>query len=366
MPRIFLALPALLLALACESASDRRSVGDHGEDSLKGDGSSAPLDSSDDPSSDAQGEGDDTGPMPDTQVCEEQPFQIERDAGRLMILQDFSTSMTLEERWTQGRAALQSLLNNNQFSAIEFGFDSFPSKNECGVYAAVPIDCAPGQNAFLSAELDKKNPIYSGGLTPVYCAMKNYASSSYAPAFHGKDKPSFLLLVSDGQPTCPKECNKSSGTPVKPGDMGLLTSQLRDMGITTIVIGFKYSAQDDPEFLTQIAQNGGSGYSDFIPASDQAELESALHQIAGAVVSCIFEVKATSAQADPSKVNFYFTKNGKEQVVGYDEDCAQGKGWRWTDETHSHMEFCAQACEELKGGQVETVTAKFGCASIVV
>ena len=54
------------------------------------------------------------------------------------------------------------------------------------------------------------------------------------------------------------------------------------------------------------------------------------------------------------------------EVVPYDEECAEGIGWTWTDATHTAVEFCEEACAELQGGEVETISALFGCPTQVL
>ena len=85
--------------------------------------------------------------------------------------------------------------------------------------------------------------------------------------------------------------------------------------------------------------------------------------IATAIISCIFEIDEPEASADPDNVNFYFD----DEVVPYDEDCAEGIGWTWVDPPDNTMvEFCDEACAELQGGFVDTVSAKFGCPTVTL
>ena len=84
--------------------------------------------------------------------------------------------------------------------------------------------------------------------------------------------------------------------------------------------------------------------------------------MAGAIVSCSFEIEEPDATADPDNVNFYFD----DVVVPYDEDCAAGTGWTWANEDNTEVLFCEEACAELQGGGVEVVSARFGCPTIVV
>ena len=98
----------------------------------------------------------------------------------------------------------------------------------------------------------------------------------------------------------------------------------------------------------------------------KAELESALTQVAGAVVSCTFEIQAEDPSSDPEKVNFYF--DDEQDAIPRDDNCAQGsgEGWTWTDNNHTHIELCEESCNRLESGEVKTLRATFGCKTVVV
>jgi hypothetical protein len=118
----------------------------------------------------------------------------------------------------------------------------------------------------------------------------------------------------------------------------------------------------DANQLNVIAQNGGTAFDTYLVASDGDELQDAFEAIASSVIGCVFTIDEPEATADPENVNFYFD----DEVVPYDPDCEYGVGWTWTDETHTEVLFCDEACVELQGGSVGTVSAKFGCPSAPV
>jgi hypothetical protein len=78
------------------------------------------------------------------------------------------------------------------------------------------------------------------------------------------------------------------------------------------------------------------------------------------IASCSFELRDPNASADPDKVNFFFDGT----PVPYDADCAVGDGWKWNDDSHSAITFCANACKKLNEGEVATVSAEFGCEQV--
>jgi hypothetical protein len=126
-------------------------------------------------------------------------------------------------------------------------------------------------------------------------------------------------------------------------------------GIQTFVIGFQTGS--DSGQLDAIAQAGGTGMNTYITADDQTELQDALDTIVSSVISCTYELDSPDASADPDKVNFQFDG----EVVPYDEDCVDGGGWHWLNDAHTKTEFCPDACDTLRTGEISEVTATFGC-----
>lgn len=310
-----------------------------------------------DGSSDSVGDSDTTI---GSDVCEEQPFDIARDAGRLMILMDLSDSMALDNRWVEAQQAVKRVLSNPNFSEIEFGFDRFPD-SEC-VAETLQIDCALNNGGLISGKLSSYSP---AGLTPLYCAMNNFLDSSYAPGFTASGKAPYLLVVSDGQPSCSKkECITGNWDHPSAADMGDVTDELLAAGIKTFVIGFAY--KDSPDFLNTIASHGGTGVTEYISAGDDVELEYAISQVAGSVVSCTFEIQAADPSSDPEKVNFYFDDD--KNAIPRNDNCAAGtgQGWTWTDDKHTHIQLCEPTCERLEKGEVSSLRATFGCKTVVV
>jgi hypothetical protein len=137
------------------------------------------------------------------------------------------------------------------------------------------------------------------------------------------------------------------------------TEALLAAGIKTITVGYGDNA--DEEALDAIAAAGGTEFDEYLPAVDSEALQDALETVGGSIISCIFEIDEPDASADPDNVNFYFD----DEVVPYDEDCAAGVGWTWVDPPDNTMiEFCEEACNELQGGLVDEVSAKFGCPTV--
>jgi len=363
MKNAFFAALSLLLALSggCESDQDVGSGSGDGDADTDAD-----ADGDADGDADSDSDGDDT----DT-VCDEQSFNVEYEPTRLMILLDNSGSMDsggifTDSKWDMAKAALTTLLDAWADSGqIVFGFDVFPdfecSGFCCDVSHPVVADCGDYTEAALSTMIAGFDPPPGEFDTPLCDGMDRFNDPLYAPSFSEADGPRYLVVVSDGN----EECNGGGYTemcgssPSYTGAVSVVTDLL-DNGIKTIVIGFGSGA--DPTQLNVIASNGGTAYDTYVDADDGPELQAMFEEIAAAVVSCTFAVDEPAATADPDNVNFFFD----EEVIPWDPDCEAGVGWTWTDDTHTEVLFCDEACAQLQAGDIDDVSAVFGCPSIPV
>jgi hypothetical protein len=125
-------------------------------------------------------------------------------------------------------------------------------------------------------------------------------------------------------------------------------------------VGFGQEANDKQ--LNAIAENGCTDFTQYIQTDDQEQLQDALELTAGLVIKCIFKIGNIDAAADPNLVNMYFD----DSIVPYDSGCATGTGWTWTSDDYDELEFCEEACDLLNSGNINSVHATFGCATVTV
>ncbi len=306
-------------------------------------------------------------------TCHEQGFDVTITPVRLMILQDVSKSMNVNDKWTQAKTALSDMLTNFASSEIEFGFDSFPNigDNKCKVSDPVKYDCGLIGATDLAANLQTlPDPTSS---TPLCQAMENFNPSvtpGYADLFTASDADSYLLLVSDGDDwQC--GCDPAPDGGIIPLDAGIIdqlgdtAAELIGQGIRTFVIGFGTGSSSDQ--LNSIAQNGGTGSSTYIVADDQTALQTALNSIAGSVVSCTYELD-DPGNVDLNKVNFYL--DGSSVALIYNQECTDpavspvNTGWTWVDPSvKDAVRFCDAACDTFSSAT--DIGAKFGCPTQV-
>ena len=103
--------------------------------------------------------------------------------------------------------------------------------------------------------------------------------------------------------------------------------------------------------LNEVAEAGGKplpGPAKFHDARNQLELEAALQRIYQEVTSCTLSFSQPLAYFE--YIREVEVDGAQPLVYGDDEvvDCASESGWRFTDETHTGIELCGEACAQYK------------------
>lgn len=197
------------LWLACETETGEPSFFPSTDVDTDSDGdadgdSDGDTDSDGDVDGDTDADGDSDG---DSDVCAKEEFAIQASPVRLMLLQDISGSMVMDDsgtllpppnKWTIARSALAKMLNSYE-AEIAFGFDTFPNNGLCGVDQPPQSDTQKNNAQTIIGLMDMIDP---DGSTPLLLAMKKYLSSTYAPIFSSDGATKYLVVVSDGGDTC--------------------------------------------------------------------------------------------------------------------------------------------------------------------
>lgn len=249
-------------------------------------------------------------------VCEIIRADADPQVPDMMIVLDRSGSMTEGRRWVPSVSALKRVTQELQ-SQIAFGLAMFPAPpadpgmviGDAFACLGAPdpqmcldaIDaaaCAPGgiitpiaiDNAAAIAQvLDQTTPA-GGTPTPetLQTLVGAFANQSVDPDSLPPVK--YILLVTDGQPTCPM----GKGSDVTPEDIAASNAAMEALtaaGVKTYVIGYDTNTPGN-EALAQVldgfAQRGGTGDTMHRPVEDEDSLLAVLQSIASELVSCTY------------------------------------------------------------------------------
>jgi len=165
----------------------------------------------------------------------------------------------------------------------------------------------------------------------------------------------FVLLVTDGAPTCPAGNGEETTAPDIDSSNAAIEA-LAGKGVRTYVIGYDTTGPGN-EMLASVldgfAQRGGTGDTKHRPVEDEASLLMEMQRITSAVASCSFNLDAAPARAD-----FVLVKLDGAQINLNDPN-----GWRLVGDRT--IEITGQACERFKGVGSHAIEALVQCDIVV-
>jgi hypothetical protein len=185
----------------------------------------------------------------------------------VVFLVDTSASMAMD--WQAAANSLAALTSMSPTAS--FGLMTFPTTNAvCKLSTTPAVPPKPDQGEAILGWFEKNNAF---GQTPLLLAMETMAD--VLPDLFTTPSGA-LVLLSDGADTCayPELPVEDREALIVQG-LGAATQLLfQDHGIKTYVIGYQF--QGNPEQLTAIAANGGTGKSTYTEAGNEEELTNVL------------------------------------------------------------------------------------------
>lgn len=298
---------------------------------------------------------------PDVQngECAQQNFLLSSKPADVLLVLDRSKSMIEhtvppedQTRWDAVVAGMTQVITDTD-ATISWGLKLFPEGegSECvasSVTDQVLVEIAAMNAAKVNAAIMDTQA--EGNGTPTGDAILKATEYLQQRKVSGQ----YLVLATDGQPSCPKGSDDALAYAVD------AISKAKAAGFPTYVIGVVDPDEDKstPKRLNAMAEAGGTARSDagddkYYQAYSQAALTSALQAITGQVVSCVFQFDAPPP--DPS--NIAVKVNGQR----VDEDPNRSNGWAYTDDQFSGLELFGQPCEDVKDATTNQVDIIFGC-----
>lgn len=313
-------------------------------------------------------------------VCEVIRANADPQVPDMMIVLDRSGSMTEGGRWVPSVSAIKSVTMQLQ-SQIAFGLAMFPAPppdpsmviGDAFACITMPdpqmcldaIDaaaCMPGgiitpvaiDNAGPIAQvLDQTSPA-GGTPTPetLQTLVAAYANQSVDPDAIPPVK--YILLVTDGQPTCPV----GKGSDVTPDDVNASNAAVEALtaaGVKTYVIGYDTNTPGNEALamvLDGFAQRGGTGDTMHRPVEDEASLLAVLQSIASELVSCTYVL-----DNPPRAAEFVRVLLDGNQINLNDAD-----GWVLSGDRT--VEVQGAACTQLRSSGAHSIEVTVQCSVV--
>jgi hypothetical protein len=287
-------------------------------------------------------------------MCGGQKIGADLVEPNLLITLDRSCSMTEKvgnmTKWQLAVAALQKLTTDFK-GRIRFGLTLFPDTDNMNCdQAKIPIPVGDGNEAaiqkLLNDALTNTNAYFPDGpcVTNIDGAVHQ---ASMEPAFKDLSRPSFVLLLTDGEQSA---CNLYGGAN---GATMIISDMRTKQMVDSFVIGFGSGV--NVMQLDAFATAGGkpsNGMHKFYDATDGMSLQTALNTIASSTVGCVYKLQMVPP--DPSQIFVFFDK------MSVKRDPNHMDGWDY-DAANNQVVFYGPPCSELKAAMVGVVDIVFGC-----
>lgn len=305
--------------------------------------------------------------------CDQVNFQTKRRPTEILLLLDRSASMVEHEiasgvtRWQGVVEAVKAAVSATNAS-VDWGLKLFPEStdNECepsSVTSAVDVPIAPANADVVNSTIDMT--VAEGDGTPTGDAVQQ--ASAYL-ASEAKDSQKFILLATDGQPSCSdlSGSDPKDGTAARDWAVSQVAAAATE-GFPTYVLGVLDPDPSDTtlETLNSMAKAGGRPAGDVNPlakafylATTPEALTQALAEITGEVASCEFPFD----KAPPDPTNIAVKVNG-EMVP---QDATRSDGWEYTDDTHRGVEMYGSWCQQIQGISDNQIDFIFGCPGVPI
>jgi Mg-chelatase subunit ChlD len=323
-------------------------------------------------------------PEAEAEACEVVQLTAAPLVPDMMIVLDRSGSMDSGGRWLPSVAAIQRITTALQ-ARIRFGLALFPypdssagippvaqveacqstaNPRQCvrdlDAAATIELQCAPGavvvpiapNNAAQIASALELVPI---GGTPTSATLEkivqSYASSPSAP--DSEAHPKFVLLVTDGAPTCPAgEGADTTQADIDASNAAVEALAARD--VRSYVVGYDTTGPGNEQLasvLDGFAQRGDTGDKQHRTVEDEASLLATLEGITNEIASC-----ALTLDKPPARADFLLVRLDGNQL---NKDAPDG--WHLTSDRT--VELTGAACTQFRTG-THTLTADLQCEPV--
>ncbi|HKU39394.1 MAG TPA: vWA domain-containing protein [Polyangiales bacterium] len=299
------------------------------------------------------------------QKCGEHRFDLERKPAELLLVLDRSASMEdapdgasdSTPKWDLVVPAVNQVIQATD-ATISWGLKVFPEGegDECiaaSVTNRIDVELAAMNAAKVTGAISMTTP--KGNGTPTGDAITQ--GLKYLQSLPDTN-PKYMLLATDGEPSCPKPSDSARPHAVQSIAMAAAA------GVHTFVLGVATTKKSATSVLNDMAIAGAEPQSDdpnplasrFYLANTRDQLVSALQLITGQISGCTFNWD----QPPPVPGNIAVKVGG----VKTPHDAKDG--WEYIGDDHLGVEVRGSWCEKIKTTASNRVEIVFGCPDVEI
>lgn len=291
-------------------------------------------------------------------------LNVQQNQVEMIVALDRSTSMQKNafDSTTRLQAAQTALLESiRAHPSIQFGIEQFPSARDCNGATCcadwVSVPPAP----YHATSIQEQMACGSGDPD---CTVASSDSPSHLAlqkcrvwfTSEGQGSSSqFVLLVTDQDPTCAGDASTDASLCSLAGDEA---ARLKKIGVQVFVVSLNNDAQSTGclASLAAASPSTSAGNSQFVAATEQADLKGKLEAIMTAVEVNVCRFSLVNPPDNPGQV----VVSVNHQRLQRDPSGPQG-GWRFSDATSSEVVLSGSYCAALTSGQDDTTPWVLDC-----
>jgi len=256
-------------------------------------------------------------------------------------------------KWTLMTTALVNFVQTVN-TPVNWGLMYFGTGGSSSCTISMTADVAPGPAtaSMIASSIAATMPATSTPTTAAETAAATYLSKL------NDGNPKFILLATDGIPTCGKDTCVQGGTAQCDDANAIASVQAAHdtMMIPTFVLGIGSDLGGGEATLTSMAMVGGFPRTDtpaYYPISSAADLQAAFATISGMVGGCFFSVKPV-----PSSANDITGVTGDGNPIQQDPT----DGWTFvTMGNASGVQLNGKSCDDYKNKVIKDVVVHLPC-----
>jgi hypothetical protein len=297
--------------------------------------------------------------------CGQSSVQVMPEPPDILILQDRSLSMTMDpsgkncngtsttcSKWSQVSTAVVAVVNSPAGASVNWGLKFFGNDKSttCGIQDGAAVDIAPAATSAPAITTS------FGATTPQTATPTTAALNSAVKYLQSvtDTNPKFILLATDGLPTC----GAGGATSDDSTNAEAAVTAAVAAGFKVFVVGIGDTMGDAT--LNIMAMNGGEpqvgAATSFYSVSDTTSLETALTNIIGLVASCTIPLTGVPANLTNVAVSVDDSSGNPTKVP---EDPANG--WSYTDTTMTTIQLNGSYCDSIKSGTYSNIQFVYSC-----
>jgi hypothetical protein len=286
------------------------------------------------------------------------------------------------KRWIPISTGMKDFFADPRSSTMNASLQFFPlggsesSAPEAQIEAACGYDYANPRvrltsltksQAFVMA-IDTTQP--SGG-TPTLPALRGAIRYAKTVATDHPGDKTAVVLVTDGEPGMIVPPSNNFGPGCNGNTIDNVAAEARaayqgSPSIATYVIGI-----GDLQNLNNVAVAGGTKRAFIIdannPATTKDVFQTALEDIRAKNLTCDFAMPSPGKdqKINPKSFNVVYQRaNNKYDILAYNQDCTDGRGWKYDNaETPTTVTLCEATCKQVQSDNGGKLKLAFGCAT---